>query len=146
MVARKLARIHLIAVAAPTLLNGRRLPDDPSGPAELPGVVMRSPMSGRVRTPVMRNHAGLEVAAVQQARMLAVLLGLGVGLIPACHAMPYLQSGALVRLLPGWHGDIGAIFLYFTSKKLLPAKTRVFVGFVMEEFRPRKLEQMLSAQ
>jgi DNA-binding transcriptional LysR family regulator len=154
MVARELARIHLIAVAAPPLLRGRRLPDDPSGLAELPGVIMRSPMSGRVRTPVMRNHAGLEVPAVQQARMLvndpdalsrAVLLGLGVGLIPAYHARPYLQSGALVRLLPGWRGDVGAISLYFTSKKLLPAKTRVFVDFVVEEFRLRNLEQMLSA-
>jgi hypothetical protein len=34
-------------------------------------------------------------------------------------AVPYverhLESGALQRLLPDWHADLGAISLYFTS-------------------------------
>lgn len=142
-------------MASPALLEGKRLPKDPSELAELPNVVMRSPQTGRVRTQVMRNSAGMEVTAKQQAIMLvndpdalscAVVLGLGVGLIPFPHAAPHLASGALVRLLPDWYGDVGAISLYFTSQKLLPAKTRAFVDFIVEAFRAQKLPQALSAK
>ncbi|NVD69000.1 LysR family transcriptional regulator [Duganella sp. BJB488] len=155
MVARELARIHLIAVAAPALLQGKRSPKDPSGLAEFPNVVIRSPLTGRLRTQVMRNHAGAEVAAKQRAIMLvndpdalsrAVVLGLGVGLIPVPHAAPHLESGALVRLLPNWYGDVGAVSLYFTSQKLLPAKTRVFIDFVVEAFRAQNIARLLSAK
>jgi DNA-binding transcriptional LysR family regulator len=116
---------------------------------------MRSPLTGRVRTQVMRNNAGIEVTVKQQAVMLvndpdalsrAVVLGLGVGLIPVPHAAPHLENGSLVRLLPNWYGDVGPISLYFTSQKLLPAKTRAFVDFVVEAFRVQQLPQILSAK
>jgi DNA-binding transcriptional LysR family regulator len=55
------------------------------------------------------------------------------------HALPHLQSGALLRLLPDWYGDIGPISLYFASQKLLLAKTRVFVDFVTQTFREQRL-------
>ncbi|WP_332878919.1 LysR family transcriptional regulator [Massilia sp. S19_KUP03_FR1] len=155
VVARELARVHLIAVAAPALLQGQLRPRDPAGLAAFPSVVMRSPMTGRVRTQVMRNKAGAEMTAKQRAVMLvndpdalsrAVVLGLGVGLIPVSHAAPHLESGALVRMLPAWYGDVGAISLYFTSQKLLPAKTRAFVDFVVEAFRLQQLPHLLADQ
>lgn len=155
MVARELARVHLIAVAAPALLRGQRRPQDPSGLAEFPSVVMRSPLTGRMRIQVMRNKKGVEVTAKQRAVMLvndpdalsrAVVLGIGVGLIPVPHAAPHLDSGALIRLLPTWYGDVGAISLYFVSQKLLPAKTRAFVDYVVDAFRLQKLPQILAAK
>ena len=155
MVARELARVHLIAVAAPALLRGQRRPQDPSGLAEFPSVVMRSPLTGRMRIQVMRNKKGVEVTAKQRAVMLvndpdalsrAVVLGLGVGLIPVPHAAPHLDSGALIRLLPNWYGDVGAISLYFASQKLLPAKTRAFIDYVVEAFRMQNLPHILAAK
>jgi DNA-binding transcriptional LysR family regulator len=71
-------------------------------------------------------------------------LGLGVGMVAVPHARPHLENGTLERLLPDWHSDIGPISLYFTSQKLLPAKTRAFVDFVTEAFRAQKLAQVLS--
>jgi DNA-binding transcriptional LysR family regulator len=155
MVARELARVHLIAVASPAFLHGKRLPKNPAGLADLAGLVMRSPLNSRVRTPVMRNSAGVEMAAVQQAVMMvndpealcrATLLGLGVSLIAAPYAAPHLESGALERLLPDWYGDLGPLSLYFSKQKLLPAKTRVFVDFVTAAFQERGLTQTLSAK
>lgn len=155
MVARELGRIHLIAVASPAFLHGKRRPEDPTGLAELAGVTLRSPLNGRVRTLVMRNSAGSEMAAVQKPVLMvndpdalcrATLLGLGVGLVAVPHAAPHLESGALERLLPDWHGDIGPLSLYFSSQKLLPAKTRAFVDFVTEAFRAQKLAQVLSVR
>lgn len=155
MVARELGRIHLIAVASPVFLRGKNRPENPTGLAELAGVTLRSPLNGRVRTLVMRNSAGSEIVAVQKPVLMvndpdalcrATLLGLGVGLVAVPHAAPHLESGALERLLPDWHGDIGPLSLYFSSQKLLPAKTRAFVDFVTEAFRAQKLAQVLSVR
>jgi DNA-binding transcriptional LysR family regulator len=153
VVARELGRMHLIAVASPLFMRGRRRPKDPAGLRELEGIVMRSPLSSRIRTHVMRNEAGAEMAAVQKPVMFvngpdaifpATLLGLGVGLVAVPHALPHLESGALERLLPDWHCDVGPLSLYFGSQKLLPAKTRAFVDFVTDAFRAKKLAQILS--
>lgn len=153
MVARELGRIHLIAVASPAFLRGKRRPEDPTGLAELPSVTLRSPLNGRVRAFVMRNSAGTEITVVQNPVMMvndpdalsrATLLGLGVGLVAVPHAAPHLESGALERLLPDWHVDIGPLSLYFSSQKLLPAKTRAFVDFVTDAFRVQKLALVLS--
>jgi DNA-binding transcriptional LysR family regulator len=155
MVARELGRVHLIAAASPAFLHGKRRPKDPAGLAELAGVVMRSSQNNRVSTLVMRNSAGAEMAAVQKPVMIvndpdaiyrAALLGLGVGLIAVPYAAPHLENGTLERLLPDWHCDVGSISLYFTSQKLLPAKTRAFVDFVTEAFRAQKLAQVFSVR
>jgi hypothetical protein len=38
-----------------------------------------------------------------------------------------------------------SLSLYFSAKKLLPAKTRAFIEFVMPHFRKQKLAQRFSA-
>src|SRR5450830_1138796 len=155
LVARELAPVHIIAAASPAFLRGKRLPRDPAGLGEFDCVAMRSPQNNRVRTLTMRNSSGAEMAAVQKPLMLfndpdavcqATLLGVGIRLVGVLHALPHLQSGALVRLLPDWHSDVGPLSLYFASQKLLPAKTRAFVDFVTASFREQKLAQRLSAR
>jgi DNA-binding transcriptional LysR family regulator len=56
-------------------------------------------------------------------------------------ALPHFYSGELIRLLPYWYADIGPISIYYTSRTLLPAKTRVFVDFVIEYFRRERLAE-----
>ncbi|WP_050478301.1 LysR family transcriptional regulator [Herbaspirillum rhizosphaerae] len=154
MVARELAPVHIVAAASPAFLRGKRLPKDPAGLGDFPCVAMRSPLNSRIRTQIMRNSRGVDMAAVQKPVMLfndpeavchATLLGMGIGLVGVLHALPHLQSGALVRVLPDWHADVGPISLYFASQKLLPGKTRAFVDFVTEAFREQKLAHRLSA-
>jgi len=155
MVARELARIHVIAVASPAFMQGKNRPKDPTELSALAGLAMRSALNNRVRTHVMRNGAGDEMTAVQKPIMFmndpdavcrAALLGLGVCLIAMPHALPHLKSGALEWLLPDWHCDFGPISLYFASQKLLPAKTRAFVDFVTQAFRTQKLAEVFSGK
>jgi len=61
------------------------------------------------------------------------------------HAYAYLESGALVRVLPDWYVDAGNTSLYYAANKLLPAKTRVFVDFVVDYFRRQDLARRFSA-
>ena len=154
MVARELARVQIVAVASPSFMRGKRRPRDPAGLGAFPCVAMRSPSTSRVRTLIMRNGAGAEMAAVQNPAIVlddpgtlcnAVLLGMGIGLMAVPHALPHLESGALVQLLPGWHADVGPLSLYFASQKLLPGKTRAFVDFITTSFREQELARRFSA-
>lgn len=154
VVARELARAHVVAVVAPSYANGRRAPREPADLARFDGIVMRSLTTGRLRDRVLRNRAGQEAAVELKPRVVmndpqaicrAALGGLGVALLAVPHALPHLESGALVRWLPRWYVDVGPISLYFSAQKLLPAKTRVFVDFLVEQFREQRLAQRFLA-
>jgi DNA-binding transcriptional LysR family regulator len=154
VVARQLAPLHVIAVASPEYLQGRQPPRHPDDLVPLDGIAMRSAHSGRVRVWKMRNREGVEAMLEQKARIVAndpeaicriALMGLGVALIAVPYVLPYIESGALQRVLPDWYADLGAISLYFTSQKLLPAKARAFVDHVTEAFREQNLARQFSA-
>jgi DNA-binding transcriptional LysR family regulator len=147
IVARELARIHVVAVAAPHYMKGRTMPRRPADLAVLDGVARRSSSTGRLQALTLRNKAGGEGPAEMKPRVIfndpeamvqATVMGLGVAMLPMAFALPGLQSGTLVRLLPGWYAEMGPTSLYYPSKKLLPAKTRVFVDFVIEQFRVQR--------
>lgn len=153
VVARALAPAHIIAVASPTYLKGRVLPADPDGLADFDGIVMRSAQTGRIRDRAMRTIEGAEMAVPlretivvsdPEAMCRAALLGLGVTLIAVPHALAHLHSGALIRLVPRWYADAGAILLYYANRTLLPAKTRVFVDFITQAFRRERLDERFA--
>ena len=63
------------------------------------------------------------------ARRLATL---GAGIVVLVGGQPAeLQAGQLQRVLPGW--QLGPFPVYaVTETRLLPAKTRIFIEFLME--------------
>ena len=109
---------------------------------------MRSSASGRVRQWVMRDAAGAEMAAgMSEAVVLndptamraAALMGLGVTLIAVPDVLPQLERGELVRVLPHWYVDAGAISVYYPTRSQMPARTRAFIDFVAEAFERQAL-------
>jgi DNA-binding transcriptional LysR family regulator len=40
-------------------------------------------------------------------------------------------------VLPAWHADALPLSIYYTSRKLVPAKARLFVEYIVQEFRVR---------
>ncbi|PLR44082.1 LysR family transcriptional regulator [Chimaeribacter arupi] len=155
LVARSLAPAHCIAVAAPAVLAGRSLPATPDDLAAFDGILLRSANTGRLRRWVLRNAAGEEQAAMLRESLVvndplamrqAALQGLGVALITLPDALPWLASGALVRLLPDWYADLGPISVYYANRTLLPAKTRVFVDYLVEAFRERDYATHFNAR
>ncbi len=155
VVAQRLAPLHVVPVASPAYLQGRQPLQQPHELAQLDGVCMRSAVTGRLRVWRMRNREGVEVTLERKARVVAddpeaicraALMGLGVAMIAVPYVERHLESGALQRLLPDWHADLGAISLYFTSQKLLPAKTRAFVDYVTTAYREQNLARRFSAE
>ena len=154
LVARKLAPVHVVAVASPAYMAGRTPPADPSQLAAYNGIVMRPPGTGRIRHWMLRNANGIEIAGTLAETIVvddpaamreAARLGLGVSLIALFDVLAELKRGDLIRLLPDWHADAGAISLYYTSRTLIPAKTRVFVDFVVNAFKSQRLDVAFSA-
>jgi DNA-binding transcriptional LysR family regulator len=159
LVARTLAPAHIVAVASPAYMTGRTPPTDPSGLIAFNGIVMRSLRAGRIRQWMLRNANGTEMAGTLAETIVlndpaamreAARLGLGVSFIALPDAQPDLERGDLIRLLPDWYADAGSISLYYASRTLIPAKTRVFVDFVVDAFRRERLaerfEGSLSSQ
>lgn len=143
VIAKTLAPAHIVAVASPAYMKDRVPPFEPAGLSQLDGIVMRSSRTGRVRRWTMRNAAGDEQIAETVERIVvndpsamrqAALLGLGVALVAKPDALPHLESGALVRLVPNWYADAGPISIYYTSRAHMPGKTRAFVDFLSEAF------------
>jgi DNA-binding transcriptional LysR family regulator len=143
VISRRLAAADIVAVASPAYLAGRTLPVTPADLLGHTGIVMRGIRTGRIRQWVMRDGAGQEVSAALNENIVlndpaamreAALLGLGVTLLVLPDVVTQIQRGELVRLLPDWHTDAGPISLYYPSRTLMPAKTRVFIDFVVDAF------------
>lgn len=144
VVSRTLAAAHVVAVASPAYLAGRTLPDSPADLHRFNGIVMRGVRTGRIRQWVMQDGAGREAAASLSDNIVlndpaamreAAILGLGVTLLVLPDVAENIERGELERLLPDWHADAGPISLYYPSRTLMPAKTRVFIDFVVEAFQ-----------
>ena len=153
MVSRPLAPLHVIAVASPAYMKGRRMPADPSQLEAFDGIALRLGHTGRIRERIMRNVEGKEMSARikesivfddPEAMCRAAVLGIGVTLIAVPHALPHLESGALIRLVPNWYADLGPISIYYATRTLVPAKTRVFVDFVIDAFKRQRLAERFA--
>jgi len=153
VISRALAPAHIVAVASPAYLAGRTPPVDPSSLGALDGIAMRSLRTGRIRHWTMRDIDGAEMPATLAETVVvndpaamreAALHGLGVALVAVPDVLRELECGALVRLVPRWYADAGSISLYYSNRTLLPAKTRVFVEFVVETFRRERLAQRFA--
>ena len=69
-----------------------------------------------------------EPAAARQA----ACLGLGVALLAFADVPEQLERGELVGLLPPWWCEMGMVSVYYANRPLLPAKTRVFIDYLIE--------------
>ena len=117
----------------------------------------RSSPTGRVRPWTLRSRRVAEqpVAVQAAARSSATPrrlrrrrgIGLGVALLPMPFAFaPIKQRRTACASCPGWYGDAGPLSLYYPSRSMLPAKTRVFVDFVIERFRSADFARLVDGR
>lgn len=143
LIARELSRVRIVLVASPAYLKANRTPKDPQDLARHCGLLRRSLATGRLVPWALKNNAGEElVASVRPVMVLddpeamarAAATGMGIAMLPMPHAQPLLESGALVRVLRDWYAETRPLSIYYTSRKLVPAKVRVFVDYILQEF------------
>ncbi|MFT3710280.1 MAG: LysR family transcriptional regulator [Archangium sp.] len=154
LVARELARIHIIAVSSKAYVKKHGAPKHPRELEEHQIVAFRSPRTGKRRAWSLRNQRAQEVLVDPKPRVMlgeveamesAVIAGAGIALLPTSEVLDELERGTLVRVLPDWYGDGGPLLIYFSSARLLPMRTRVFVDLVAARFKDEKLAQRFRA-
>jgi DNA-binding transcriptional LysR family regulator len=75
------------------------------------------------------------------------LAGLGIALKSTWDVYRQLADGSLVALMPGYtfHSDV-AIYAVYPHRRLLPAKTRVFIEFLAQSFGPQPYWDLPAAR
>lgn len=144
LIARELSRVRIVLVASPAYLKAHGTPKHPQDLARHRGLLRRSLATGRLVPWALKNGEGQElIAGVRPVLVLddpeamarAAAEGMGIALLPLPHALPLLESGALVRVLRDWHAESRPLSIYYTSRKLVPAKVRVFVDHMLQAFQ-----------
>lgn len=68
----------------------------------------------------------------QEPILSACLAGAGISAQSRITAMPYMESGELQRVLPGWISGRFTLYAALPSRKFMPARTRAFLEFFAE--------------
>jgi DNA-binding transcriptional LysR family regulator len=135
LVARHLARAEVFAVASPAYLaraGTPTAPEDLSAHACLVGFVRGErpqtywPLLSGGHVRVEGRVATNDLALLRRA----ALAGMGIALLPGLAVDDDLQSGALVRVLPGIVGSTSRIAVVYPERQFLPPVVRAFVDFV----------------
>jgi DNA-binding transcriptional LysR family regulator len=154
VVVRELAKVHLVLVASPAYLANKFIPKTPADLYKLDALLRHSQTTNQITPWNLKTLSGEQVTIEPAARATlsdpealcyAAMEGLGVAHVPMPHALQHLESKRLVRVLPGWYTEHTVISLYFSAKKLMPAKTRVFIDFIVDKFRAEQLSKKWSA-
>jgi DNA-binding transcriptional LysR family regulator len=64
----------------------------------------------------------------------------GIAVLVDHFAEPYVRSGQLVQVLPGWSAPAHAAWAVFPGRRLMPSRTRVFLDAMAEEFAGPKCQ------
>ncbi len=139
LVAIRLSQVPRIVAAAPALLGGAPLPQDPGELAELPWLALRT---------YYRNEVTLSHADSGKRRRFAIAPrfstdslfalrsamqhGLGVGIASAWVLADDLASGTLVRLAPQWRAAQLPVSLVYQYARFYQARLRRFAELIRE--------------
>lgn len=134
LVAQRLADVPRIIVAAPDLLAGRPIPEQPGELGQLPWLALQT----FYRDSVKLTHApsGRQADIAIRPRLLtdsmhalhhATLAGLGVGIMSTWVATRDLADGKLVQLAPAWSAAPLPVYLVYPYSRFYPVRLRAFI-------------------
>lgn len=153
VVVRELAKIYLVLAASPAYLQRHFVPQSPIDLYQLDALLRFSQSTHRLTPWHLKTLNGEQITVELPPRITlndpealceAAVAGLGIAQVPMSHALRFFESGELVRVLPDWYTEWGTLALYFAAKKHMPAKTRVFIDFIVARFRAQGWAQKWS--
>jgi DNA-binding transcriptional LysR family regulator len=73
----------------------------------------------------------------QELMLSAAIDGAGLAIVLERHARPHLRAGRLKRVLADWCPPFPGYFLYYPSRRQVPAGLRAFIDMMRQEFRKK---------
>ncbi|HEX3644173.1 MAG TPA: LysR family transcriptional regulator [Vicinamibacterales bacterium] len=141
LAARHLAAFTSSLYAAPAYVALRGTPPEPEALMEHDALRLLSRAGDAVAWTLKRGDEqwegvppGRATANSPELLMRMALKGVGITLVSDPFALPYLQRGELVQVLPDWHLPPVSAWAVFPGRRLMPARTRVFIDALVEKF------------
>jgi DNA-binding transcriptional LysR family regulator len=79
---------------------------------------------------VTLQPAGRYIVNDLQAALLAACNGIGLAYLPAPLVQSRLESGEIAQVMPEWRHEISGIFVFYSSRRQIPAPLQAFVDFL----------------
>lgn len=138
MVALPLGRAQrFVVVASPAYLAEHGEPTDPRQLGGHRCIGIRFPSGASYRWEFARGDERLEIEvdgplAVNDMRLMvdAAQSGLGLAYVYAQYAQAGLATGLLQQVLSNWCPEIAGFYLYYPSRKLMPAGLKAFIDLL----------------
>lgn len=136
VISRQIASLSIELYASPVYLEAAGIPRSPEDLLQHQCLRIRAMDwslyrgESRITLPVTGRFV---VNNVGMLRRLS-LLGVGIAALAGELIQQELAQGELVRILPDWHLDQVSVYA-ITETRLLPAKTRLFIDYLMACFR-----------
>jgi DNA-binding transcriptional LysR family regulator len=145
--ARKIAVFTGSLYAAPRYLDKRGAPSEPEALMEHDALRVLGRTGEPLRWILTRGDARWEGippgrATVNSPQMLMrmALEGAGIAIVADHFALPYLQRGELVQVLPDWRSPPVSAWAVFPGRRLMPARTRAFIDALVAKFTDENCE------
>ncbi|MYN42516.1 LysR family transcriptional regulator [Duganella sp. FT109W] len=141
LAARRITFSSWALYASPRYTNLRGLPEHPDDLYKHDLLSLPPRVNGLIRWNLTRGKVewsrDLPVRLLANSPELLVRMaatGIGIGSSTEAVARPYLQRGELVRVLPEWAFPQVTGWAVFPGRRLMPAKTRVFIDMLQAAF------------
>lgn len=141
LAARKLATFSGSLYASPDYLARRGTPSEPEALMEHDTLRILSRTGEPMRWVLTRGEQRWEGAPPARATLNSPELlmrmardGAGISIVNDHFALPSLKEGALVPVLPDWRAPPVSAWAVFPGRRLMPARTRVFVDALAARF------------
>jgi len=141
LAARHLAAFTISLYAAPAYVARRGTPSEPEALMEHDALCILSRAGDALRWILKRGEErwegippGRATANSPELLMRMALKGVGIAMVNEHFALPYVQRGELVPVLADWHLPPVNAWAVFPGRRLMPARTRVFIDALIEKF------------
>lgn len=139
-ITRKLLDTRIVTCASPAYLASRGEPGTPDEMAAHEAILFRDPETGRAFD--WEFHKGKEIVKAEvkgrvifddpSAAIAACVAGQGIFQSLELGLEPWMSNGALRSVLNEWSDERFSLNVFYTSRRLPPAKVRAFVEFLQE--------------
>jgi DNA-binding transcriptional LysR family regulator len=141
LAARHLAAFTGSLYAAPAYIARRGTPSEPEALMEHDALSILSRAGDAIPWILKRGDQRWEgipparaTANSPELLMRMALKGVGITVVNDQFALPHLQRGELVAVLPDWHLPPVNAWAVFPGRRLMPARTRVFLDAIVAKF------------
>ncbi len=141
LAARRIAVFGGSVYASPSYISKRGAPTEPDALMEHDALCVLSRAGEPLRWVLTRGDQRWEGVPPGRARanspellMRMALGGAGITVINDHLALPYLERGELIQVLPEWRAPAVSAWAVFPGRRLMPARTRAFIDELAAKF------------